>query len=192
MGGNRVAATEIQAEPDPDRLWQWLALDPETLRRQCAFQAYQAQGPGGQKRNRVYSGMRAVHAPSGFQAQAHERREAERNRSAAVLRLREKFAEAVLPHLSAADPEMAMRARAWLLGMRQPPFRPDCSSEHADFPRHAVQAVTALAACGGAVPTAAEALDCSGSALVRFLKRWPPGWQWLGQWRRAKGLSLLH
>lgn len=187
MAEGRTVGAHSEAEPDPTEIWRWLSEDSETLRRHCVFQPYQAQGPGGQKRNRVYSGMRAVHGSSGIQAQAHERREAERNRQAALLRLREKFSEAVLRQLSSADPEVPGRARAWLAGMREPPFRSGCSQEHADFPRHGVQAALALAASGGAIPGAAADLGCTGSALVRFLKRWPPGWQWLGQWRKAKG-----
>jgi hypothetical protein len=178
--------------PDPTQLWEWLSLDVEALRRTCEFQAYQAQGPGGQKRNRVYSGMRAVHSASGLQAQAHDRREAERNRITAIRRLREHLAAAFIPHLSFADPALPERARVWLQAMKEPIFRPVCSEEHEDFPRHAVQALLALAVTRGALPFAAVELGCTSSALARFLKRFSPGWQWLMLGRKSLGQPALH
>jgi hypothetical protein len=46
--------------------WAWLSLPPDALLKQCRQSRFQGSGPGGQKRNRVYSGVRLSHAGSGL------------------------------------------------------------------------------------------------------------------------------
>lgn len=59
----------------------------EKLARDCVFEFYRASGPGGQHRNKVETGVRVRHVPSGLRAQATERRSRERNRVEALTRL---------------------------------------------------------------------------------------------------------
>ena len=61
--------------------------DPEFL-KQCAFDAYTASGPGGQKRNRTYSAVRVTHRPTGLSVVAEESRSQHENRARALRRLK--------------------------------------------------------------------------------------------------------
>ena len=78
-------------ERSPDRN-DWLTIDDKTFLSQCVFNEYQASGPGGQKRNRKYSGARLRHLPSGKDTTATTSRSQNDNKRAALRKLREKIA----------------------------------------------------------------------------------------------------
>lgn len=96
--------------PSIAALTSWLALEPEALLRRCDQTPFQGPGPGGQKRNRVYSGVRLRHAESGLSAEASERREARRNLADALHRLR--LAMALALPVSVADSSGPMSSEA--------------------------------------------------------------------------------
>ena len=73
---------------DPARN-EWLSADDGTFLSQCVFKEYQASGPGGQKRNRKYSGAWLRHPPSGKEARDAESRSLNDNKRAALRKLRE-------------------------------------------------------------------------------------------------------
>jgi hypothetical protein len=173
--------------PDPSRSWQdayrWLDLDPLELLRQCRQSRFQGSGPGGQKRNRVYSAVRVTHEPSGLAAEGGERREAARNLHDALHRLR--LALALSPPL---EPE-AVPAPGETRGRAS--FRADCNPAHEDFPRCLLMALHALAFHRGRVAEAATALGCTGSALTRFLRVEKSAWFRAREIRERWGLPPL-
>lgn len=63
--------------------------DRLSLERDCTVEAIRAGGPGGQHRNKSYTGVRLSHVPTGLVAQATERRSRERNLDAAFDRMAE-------------------------------------------------------------------------------------------------------
>ncbi|MHC4986117.1 MAG: peptide chain release factor family protein, partial [Planctomycetota bacterium] len=65
-----------------------LTLDDEALLAQCRLETFRASGPGGQHRNKVSSGVRLHHEPTGVVAEATERRSQHENRRVALRRLR--------------------------------------------------------------------------------------------------------
>lgn len=140
----------------------WLSLPPEELLGQCRQGRFQASGPGGQKRNRVYSAVRVTHEASGLVAEGSARREALRNLSDALHRLRLMLA------LSA--PIEGDVASNLPTGPDEPAFRADAKPAHADFPMFVLRALHALAAQHGRLSAAAETLGCTTSALTRFLR----------------------
>ena len=165
-----------------ETLAAWLALEPAQLLRRCAQAPFQGPGPGGQKRNRVYSGVRLLHAESGLVAEASERREARRNLEDALHRLRMAMALSPAP----APPDSVPAAV-----LPGPAFRPDASPLHPDFPRLVLRALHALDARGGRVSETAAALGCTASALTRFLAADKAVWAAARALRERHGLKPL-
>jgi hypothetical protein len=81
MGTGRESLSAAEA-------WAWLSLPPENLLKDCGQARFQGSGPGGQKRNRVYSGVRLTHVPSGLTAECVDSRASGRNVGEALSRLR--------------------------------------------------------------------------------------------------------
>src|SRR4029453_12164247 len=65
--------------------------DRESLERDCDMTFFVAGGPGGQHRNKVATGVRLVHRPSGTVVTATERRSQSANREMAFVRLAERL-----------------------------------------------------------------------------------------------------
>ncbi len=187
---------------DPLSASRWLALSPEELLRGCKQSRYQGSGPGGQKRNRVYSGIRLVHEASGISIEADARRESRRNLEDALHRLRLEFALSVaawpalpaLPVLNkgpeSADASSASRLEATSAFMA-PGFRAHVSPGHADFPIFALRAIYFLDRHRGQASAAAQAMGCTASALARFLKADKALWTRAREIREANGLHPL-
>lgn len=69
-------------------------LDRAALEAACDITFFTAGGPGGQHRNRVATGVRLHHRPSGIVVTATERRSQAANRRVALDRLAARLAEA--------------------------------------------------------------------------------------------------
>ncbi len=67
--------------------------DREALERDCDIDYFIASGPGGQHRNKVETGVRLTHRPSGTVVTATERRSQRANREAAFERMAAKLEE---------------------------------------------------------------------------------------------------
>jgi protein subunit release factor B len=65
--------------------------DRESLERDCDMEFFVAGGPGGQHRNKVETGVRLTHRPTGLVVTATERRSQSANREAAYERMAEKL-----------------------------------------------------------------------------------------------------
>lgn len=74
--------------------FEFYSTDRPSLERDCDMQFFIAGGPGGQHRNKVETGVRLTHRPSGITVTATERRSQHMNREVAferiAMRLREK------------------------------------------------------------------------------------------------------
>jgi ribosome-associated protein len=66
-------------------------IDRESLERDCDMSFFVAGGPGGQHRNKVATGVRLTHRPSGIVVTATERRSQAANREMAFARLAERL-----------------------------------------------------------------------------------------------------
>lgn len=87
--------------------------DRESLERDCDIEFVVASGPGGQHRNKVETGVRLTHRPTGIIVTATERRSQHANREAAFERMAERIEaqQRVLPPRKATRPTAASRAR---------------------------------------------------------------------------------
>src|SRR4051812_15235604 len=125
-------------------VYAWLLLKPEDLLKRCRQDRFQASGPGGQKRNRVYSGVRLTHSDTGLSVEACARRESLRNLEDALHRLRLELALAAVSTGSDSDPASALTPAAAAGNFRGPEFRPDASAAHQDYPGFALRALHQL------------------------------------------------
>lgn len=66
-------------------------VDRASLERDCTVEFFIASGPGGQHRNKVETGVRLVHRPSGIMVTATERRSQYANREMAFERMAERL-----------------------------------------------------------------------------------------------------
>ena len=71
--------------------------DRASLERDCDIQYFVATGPGGQHRNKVETGVRLTHRPTGVVVTATERRSQRANREAAFERMAAKLEEMQRP-----------------------------------------------------------------------------------------------
>ncbi len=67
--------------------------DRDSLERDCDLEFFVAGGPGGQHRNKVETGVRLTHRPTGLVVTATERRSQSANRDAAYERMAEKLTD---------------------------------------------------------------------------------------------------
>lgn len=89
------------------------STDRASLERDCDVQFFIASGPGGQHRNKVESGVRLVHRPTGITVTATERRSQYANREVAFERMAQHLQRRlrrVAPRL-ATKPTVASRQR---------------------------------------------------------------------------------
>src|SRR5258705_910283 len=76
---------------------QHVHTDRESLERDSDMEFFIATGPGGQNRNKVETGVRLVHRPTGLMVTATERRSQHANREAAFARMAAKLEELQQP-----------------------------------------------------------------------------------------------
>jgi protein subunit release factor B len=87
--------------------------DRDSLERDCDIEFVIAGGPGGQHRNKVETGVRLTHRPTGISVTATERRSQHANREAAFERMagRIEAQQRVLPPRKPTRPTAASRRR---------------------------------------------------------------------------------
>jgi hypothetical protein len=159
--------------------------DVDALLAECEVRRQRRSGPGGQHRNKVETGVFIRHLGSGIEAGATEQRGQEANRRVAIDRLRMKLAIGVRsPVADDRAPSAAWQKR--LVGTRI-----QCSARHEDYPALVAEALDFLAAASWDVAAAARRLECSGSQLVKLLKKEPAAMAKLNSERRSVGLTPL-
>ena len=152
---------------------EWLAFDDRTLLGQCVFNEYQASGPGGQKRNRKYSGARLKHTPSGIEAYDAESRSQNDNKRAALRKLREKIAIEVRSDVSPSLDTLEIGRR------------------NQRYPLLLAILVDALYKCDFRVSDAAAELGISTGRLSKLLARDNRVWTLLNKEREIRGFPKM-
>ena len=155
----------------------------ESLLRECLQRQVRRGGPGGQRRNKVETGVVITHQPSGITAEASERRHLRDNLPLAIRRLRLALAVSVRVRAGAGPSSLwCSRCRGGRLVV---------SESHWDFPALVAEALDVLGGFDWSVLAAAESLGCSSSQLVRLLRRWRPALELLNGHREQLGERRL-
>ncbi len=95
-------------------------VDRASLERDCEIEFFIASGPGGQHRNKVETGVRLTHRPSGLTVTATERRSQHANREMAFERMAERLRASQRRHVPRVStrPSRASRERRLLAKRR--------------------------------------------------------------------------
>jgi len=144
----------------------WLRLSDEELLRQCRQEFYRSSGPGGQHRNKVETGVRLHHDPSGVMAQSADLRLRGENLKRATRRLRQRIAYEVRAPMQLDAPAVPDEFIAHRRGGQSL----DVSTSSIDFPLVAATSLDALVSADGSYAKSAKALGVTTSQFLRFLK----------------------
>lgn len=171
-----------------------MSLSPEThpaswpidqLVEQCDVKRTRGSGPGGQHRNKVETAIVVTHRASGVVGQASEKRSQERNRLAAIQRLRVNLALGIrTPFANATGPSALWNGRL-------KSKKVVVSVEHEDYPALLAEALDCLHEADFDVAATAKILLTTTSQLVKFFKLEPLVFQWVNQQRRQRELGPL-
>ena len=168
----------------PDHCLHPAAITSDELLRECEIEFLRRSGPGGQHRNKVETGVRLLHSPTGAKSQACERRSQAANRRVAMFRLR------IILALDVRRPVDLERGPSD--GWQERPGGPaGANAMHNDFPALLAEALDTVAAFDGDVAQAARRLGCTPSQLVRFLKKEPRAIGLVNDWRESAGMRAL-
>ena len=161
------------------------ALDPASLAAACEMKFTRRSGPGGQNRNKVETAVILTHRPTGIRAEASERRSQGENLKAALFRLRLNLALEVRGQVAPdTPPSVLWRSRCH-------GGKLTVSPSHDDFPGLLAEALDRLDSLAIDVKRAAEALGCTTTQLVRFLRDEPRAFLLVNRAREAQGLHSL-
>jgi len=159
------------------------AFSDEQLLSTCALERLRRSGPGGQRRNKVATGVRLKHLESGLVAEAFESRSAETNLRTACDRLRRLLA------VSVRRPVEDGSSLLWSARCRH--GRVVVSPQHADVPALLAECLDHLAAADWRLAVAADRLGTTPSQLVKLLSLETRALQLVNAHRAALGLSPL-
>jgi len=76
----------------PGGSYTFIIAEDKEFARSCRLEFYMASGPGGQKKNKTYSAVRATHIKTNISTLAEESRSQAENREKALKRLKKKIA----------------------------------------------------------------------------------------------------
>jgi hypothetical protein len=161
------------------------ALDPSELLAQCEVRRVRRSGPGGQRRNKVETGIVLRHGPTEIEVEASERRSQEQNRTVALRRLRIRLALTVRIACAAEDEPGAL----WRSRCRN--SRISVNPDHADFPTLLAEALDFVQGCEWDTSQAAGRLGCTHTQLVRFLSVESKAMSSVNAERVARGMRRL-
>lgn len=175
----------------------WLVVAPDEFLKLCRQETYQGSGPGGQKRNRVYSGIRLYFERDGIRltSTSSENRESSRNLKSALYRLRLDLALECSRLCSGENQENSEidSFKNILSGLpgNWPEMRTGVNENHDDLPRFVFLYMLSLRIASGDAVVASRNLGLTTSSYVRFLKINKRVWNEAQQLRSLYGRPLL-
>jgi hypothetical protein len=151
---------------------KWLTASDEIFLRDCKLDWFQASGPGGQKRNRKYSGVRLKHIPTDITVEVVKSRSQNENRHQAIKKLKLQIA------IFTAGPVIDN-------------FRVDVSISNSEYFINAAKVFDTLKKYNFSVSDTAKELNISTSRLIKFLARDEFLWREVNAERERLGMKKL-
>lgn len=175
---------------DPDAIYidgpHPATFDEADLLKECEISVGRTSGPGGQHRNKVATGVRIVHLPSGIEGRATERREQRVNRHKAIFRLRVKLALKLRCPTGRDNHEPST---LWV--RRRQGEKLPINPENKDYPAILAEALNVILARKFDVAGAAGVLGITMSQLARILRHNRPALAMVNRGREKLGLHPL-
>lgn len=164
----------------------WRDQSDESFARDCRWEAFRGPGPGGQKRNKTSSAVRAVHLATGITSIATERRSQSQNRQVALRRLRHRLT------LQIRQPvKQPFKRPAWFGELVESTGRLAVGERDARYLSVLGFVLDVFEDRGWAVAEAAKLLGISSGALSGFLERDEHAWRYVNEMRGKIGLKSL-
>ena len=162
-------------------------LSLEEFERDVEYTTARGSGPGGQHRNKTETAVRAIHSPTGLQAQAGERRSQAANKREALKRLRLRVAVEFRIEVELVPPGIYEPSELWQ--SRRVGKKIVVSRQHEDFPALLAEALDVLEHTENDVPRASALLEISTSQFIKFLAKAPEALGRVNDARRKRGLK---
>ena len=179
-----------------DYVYKVLLEPKDQLLNRCIRQAYQGSGAGGQKRNRVYSGIRLIDKSAQVSGSSCEFREAKKNLNKAILNLRMNLALAAFEELQntlegeSYSSQLLDKVKSWDWA-HYPKIRFPIHSDHFEFPLLTFQALVLIKLYQGEIRPLANFFNCSSSKVIKFLKADKTTLQRVQTFRELLGLHKI-
>ena len=160
-------------------------LPDDVLLSQTRLERLRRSGPGGQRRNKVSTGVKLIHQPTRIEATATERRSSKENQSAALRRLRIALAINIRSRHIKQFPTSLWKSRTQNKTLT-------VSSRHKDYPAILSEALDQLHASSGDLANAATRLLVTRSQLTKLISKTAAALDIVNHWRTEKGLGKLN
>ncbi len=171
-------------------------LPIEELERECRLETLRRSGPGGQNRNKVETGARYYHLPTGLVGEATEERYQGVNRRNALERLRLAIALTVRTPIKLTEEDGApalskesAAAMRWFARLTGDKLR--VAKSNFDYPILVSEFFDTYLAADENLTVAAALLHTTSSQIVRFLAQEPKALEALNVMRAKRGLTRL-
>lgn len=159
-------------------------LSFETLSSQCELRTQRRSGPGGQHRNKTSSGVFLLHSSTGVTSEATERRSQADNRRVAFSRMQLNLAIDIRT-ISPIVSTILTEEKQWRDRLRDRQMR--IARHHADYPVLLALLLNDLHCAGGQPSLLVKEWKVGSSAVVRFLKTYPPALSLVNSIRQHHG-----
>ena len=170
-----------------DGAYPFITLEDKAFERSCRLEFYMASGPGGQKRNRTYSAVRATHKKTALSAVAEESRSQIDNREKALRRLKKKIALHVRKDFLATGFKVHPEAAVFFLkeGIKR------INSKNKLYPIYCAVLLDSIYTAKGKLSEASERLNTSTGKLNKVICSDKDIFNAVNRLRNSFGLNAL-
>ena len=170
-----------------DGAYPFITIGDKEFARSCRLEFYMASGPGGQKRNRTYSAVRATHKRTTVSAVAEESRSQTDNKEKALKRLKKKIALHVRKDFSATGFKVHPEAAELFLreGIKK------INSKNRLYPLYCAVLLDSIYASKGKLSEASEMLNSSTGKMNKVISSDKDIFNAVNRLRSSFGLNSL-